>query len=116
MNPMTDSVKPTRLRVTQGAVRVNSAQIVRCWVDLALVHVDLSSKYAVKSATGRLEDSLPMVALEATPETLSLDTTRPGVPTLIEFLDFPGWDVEVSAVSKYTLRVCLFRRSEEDPC
>jgi hypothetical protein len=98
------------LVTTQGAVRVNCATVERDYGDCLLVHVDLHSKRAEKSAilmSG--DDDGPSVFLSAGPETLHLDETKPrGRDTIIQFPEHKGWSVFASSgPGRYTLALVL---------
>lgn len=103
----------TRIQVTKGEVIVNEASIIRCYGDLALVHLDLSTKYAELGSWGSGGGGGPVVMLKANASTVQTDQTRPGVRTLVEFLDFThGWEIEAATLSRYTLRLCLSKTEE----
>jgi hypothetical protein len=103
------------MRITeQGAVRVNSATVVRDYGDCLLVYVDLHSKRAVLESTGSGDHIGPCVYLSADEHTLHLDENHPmDALTCIEFYELTGWRVFcVSDPGRYTIALTLLAFDE----
>jgi hypothetical protein len=127
MKTNTDEMSEIRLKVVrQGAVVVNSAcaRIVvpsTGFVAMAVVEVDLTSKYALLDTYGNGfscgDDSAPTPSfiLSAGSDTLHLSRDHEkGEITEITLPDFPCWDVFCCSLSRYTLRICLTYSVLED--
>lgn len=104
----------TKIR-TQGAVIANPGGIVyRESSDIAVVCVDLQTKYARMGGTGSGGGSPPMVFLHATEDSLHLKKGKARDDfTVIEFPDFIGWTPYIAEVSRYTLSICFLKDEEE---
>lgn len=102
----------TPIEVDEGEIEVTgrTADVVHRYPRLALLEVDLGSKYADLLASSSGDMLCPMVMLQATPRTLGVVKEREGRATVVHFPAFLGWDVAVTSVSRYTLVVCLVKR------
>ena len=98
----------------QGAVRVNSATVVRDYGDCLLVYVDLHSKRAVLESSGSGNHIGPSIYLSADEYTLHLDENQPKEAfTCIEFHELTGWRVFcVSGPGRYTIALTLLAPDE----
>lgn len=102
----------TRIAITPGAVRVNSAHVVARGDDVAAIEVDCSTKRA-QLACITSDEGRPQIVLEEGQQTLQSDESKRGEITLVTFLDFSGFDVwSCNEHARYTFCVCLVRRPE----
>ena len=91
----------------QGAPGVNHA--IAHEGDLAMVHVDLQSKYCEVCSWGA-DDDVPVVMVCANGESLKLDPGQPAdALTQISFPEYRGWQVASATAGRYTVTV-VFKR------
>ena len=99
------------LVVMQGRPIMSNAYgyLVRGNDEVVTFYVDLDSKYCeVSGSGGNLPDEGPMLFIGETERSLHLGpSVDPEIDTVIQFSEFPGWDVHAAAVSKYTVAVAL---------
>jgi len=101
------SVKVTK----QGAPIVKDGHIKRICSDVALVEIDLISKYCEVDAAGG-DDEPPTLYISPTEESdYLMEGADVGVVTIVELPDFTGWDIYTAKITKYTLRVCLTKEA-----
>lgn len=112
--------KPVDLRITsRGAVRVNSARVVRAAADIACLEVDLYTKYArIDSTEIGGSGHAPGVGLVAGEDAIHLDESAPrDSATVLEFPEYSGWTLfSCEQPSRYTLKLVLVRPSDGAPC
>lgn len=83
--------------------------LVRGNDDVVTFYVDLNSKYCeVTGSGGNTAEEGPMIFLDATEHSLHLGpASDPDCGTVIQFPEFPGWNVHAAGISRYTLAVAL---------
>lgn len=98
---------------TQGAPIVNDAYLHD--EDVALVYVDLASKYCDVQWTGTDDAGIPMIGIYASEHSLHLDKTKSRDDiTELRFPGFAGWHVSAANSGRYTLTV-VFTRDRKEP-
>ena len=105
----------TPIEVDEGEIEVTgrTADVVHRYERLALLEVDLGSKWAVIAATGNVCGMVPMMILQATDRTLNVNEQHRYIGTAVHFPAWTGWTIAVASVSRYTLVVCLTKREED---
>lgn len=83
--------------------------LVRGNDEVVTFYVDLDSKHCrVTGSGGETEDEGPMIFISETENSLHLGpATDKECDTVIQFTEFPGWNVHAAQLSKYTLAVAL---------
>ena len=98
--------------VEQGAPIVENGIVCRKGKTVVALSLNLRSKYCTVAAKWGGSDAIPGIFIEATDESLYLDTTKKGADTFIEFPEYKGWSVHAAVVARYTLSVCLVKDKE----
>jgi len=101
---------PKSMRIyRQGAPRVHSLALERREETLAILEIDMHSKYCQIMYAEHAR--VPRVAIMAGEDALHLHAKHPrDAPTTIAFPAYAGWFVWLCEIARYTLRVALVRR------
>lgn len=111
-------MNPTKIEiVVQGVpVPADDAWVVTRHDDIALVVLDMQTKWCVLGATSGAFDResklyTPCVHISPTDRAMQIvagrDMTDDDLDTEIAFPDFKDWDIAVSDCQRYTLSVCF---------
>ena len=115
-------MNPTKIEIAVQGVPVptDEAWVVTRHEDIALVVLDIQTKWCVLSATSSVFDKesklyTPCVHISPTDRAMQIvedrDMTDDDMDTEIAFPDFKGWDIAVSDCQRYTLSVCFTKRA-----
>ena len=94
--------------IRKGCIIVNTATMVFYCDTVALISVDLTSKYAVINGCIEGGGDGPSILLSKDSDTIQTDDLLEE-DSQIEFKDFVGYGVFSATVTKYTLNVCLVK-------
>jgi hypothetical protein len=95
--------------IRQGAPIVNFAVILSEHEDIALIDIDLKSKYCEAYSTG-LEEDNPTITLMADENSLYLNRKyKRDDATEIWFPRYKGWTIYMAEIHKYTCSICLWK-------
>ena len=111
----------TKIEIIAQGVPVpdDEALIVIRHDDIALVVLDMQTKWCVLTATSGVYDKesklyTPCVHISPTDRTMQIvagrDMTDDDMDTEIAFPEFVGWDIAISDCNRYTLIVCFTKR------
>lgn len=107
--------KETKIEILeQGSPIVNNGIIYKKTREIALVEIDLSSKYCKVLAEVE-NDNTPGILIVADKNSLNLNTkVKKSKPTEIKLSDFKGWKVYLSNYSmRYTLYLTLIKKTKK---
>jgi len=102
-----------KLKIEKGKPVVNAGYIVEVYQNLALVEIDMMSKYCEPCGHLSGNDGNCAILIGPTEESLYLDSKAVNEITQISFLQFNGWRVVASSVGRYNLTVCLRKPKQE---
>jgi hypothetical protein len=97
----------TPIKITEGIIKVNHAVVVYKTDNVAMIAIDLSSKYADISGLFDGGNDIPMIALEKGIHTKGFSDLQND--TEIELSEFRGYSFWSSEITKYTLKLCLIK-------
>lgn len=102
--------------IQQGKISVNvdNAVVVVQHEDIALVTIDLHSKYVETVGWSCEDNAPPNIGLSPGEGSLHLVEAEHEA-TVISLVDFPGWRIALANCARYTLTLCLLNLSEDKP-
>jgi len=117
-------MNPTKIEIVGQGVPVpaDDAWVVTRHEDIALVVLDMQTKWCVLGATSGVYDResklyTPCVHISPTDRAMQIvegrDMTDDDMDTEIAFPEFKGWDIAVSDCNRYTISVCFTRQKDQ---
>ena len=99
----------TKIETVQGSVNINGAFINYRNEDVALLELDLATKYA--RIFSIVENEYPTLMLYGDEKSLHVNEQHKENPTQVTFVDFNGWKFfTVGNPARYTIRVVLIKK------
>ena len=102
-------MKPVKLEIEVGQILVNHAWVLQSSRNIALIEIDMASKYAELSATGE-SMGIPSIFFTANDATLH-DNKDSKKYTIVRLPKYEGWSIFCAECSRYTARITMHRVS-----
>lgn len=100
--------------IEQGRVRVHGLSVFRSTEDIALLEIDLHTKYADILSYSIDHEGMIEIMYEDTEYSLFIDEDQePGSLTIVRLSEYKGWSVYSMNHSRYSTTIALFKGEKD---